>query len=933
MDIIRIFVPETCEQEASPVGCSGPVPIGYVGESGVRQVVLDFSPWVEAYGPGALTLMVRRNGDANAYPVTLEIDGSSAAWTVSNIDTHIYGVGRAQYMYVVDGENVKSAIFQTFVDKSVTQPGSDPPDPYEGWVQHLTELGAETLVNAQAAAGSAEAAETAKTEAENAEQGAAESEEDAKAWAVGERNGQPVPSTDPTYHNNAKYYAEQAASNAPVQSVNGKIGAVELDAEDVGALSDSSTLDNIPNGETYARTTPAQVQQIGQNAADIDTLETDVDAIEAKIPTQASAQNQLADKDFVNSSINSAAAYFRGSFPTRAALFAVAWQTSDPTAANFVTNNDYAYVEDDESHDDEAWRYLYVLQPSGQNNGWQPQFKVNDTPLTAAQLAALNSGATAENIASISGKYVKPASGIPASDMAETVRASLNKADTALQSVPNTYRTAAAQDVIDGGKQATLVSGVNIKTINNQSILGGGNIDIHGGGGQNVDDALSLTSENPVQNKAIYAGILKAFPTDTASGAVASFPDGADGLPLKKLVVNIEPVQAGSGDPSPQNVRPIGGYTKCYINNSLSANQIVGTPQNITYLQDQQITIQSNTHLMYTNSIGEPTKIFVHCLPFYTHLNGGYEYLMFMFQKDGTFITSTEWLTNEYTYIQNSSKADYVYIVIRKTSNTAIDVNENTGIGIYLNSDYIHTMPSGYQNVISWQATASTVYGGALTINEDGTGELVVDSVKAVFDGTETFTSTGGYFVHTLDSRNIADADNAISSHLPENPSIGSNNNLTGFRWYYRNSPPSGSNILIRFDRNQSSSDFRAYLAEQYAAGTPFTVVGKLLPAYAQSYQLTVEQVTTLLGTNNIWADCGEVSVEYRADTKLYIQKINAPADDDMTADAQIASGKYFIVGGNLYLSTTTIPAGDAINPGTNCTQTNLAEALNALNT
>ena len=50
-------------------------------------------------------------------------------------------------------------------------------------------------------------------------------------------------------------------------------------------------------------------------------------------------------------------------------------------------------------------------------------------------------------------------------------------------------------------------------------------------------------------------------------------------------------------------------------------------------------------------------------------------------------------------------------------------------------------------------------------------------------------------------------------------------------------------------------------------------------------------------------------------------------------ADAQIDSGKYFIVGGNLYKSTTTIPAGDAINPGSNCILTNLADALNALNT
>lgn len=96
---------------------------------------------------------------------------------------------------------------------------------------------------------------------------------------------------------------------------------------------------------------------------------------------------------------------------------------------------------------------------------------------------------------------------------------------------------------------------------------------------------------------------------------------------------------------------------------------------------------------------------------------------------------------------------------------------------------------------------------------------------------------------------------------------------------------------------------------------------------------LTAQEIDTLLGTNNIWADAGPVDVEYRADTKLYIQKINAPTDDDMTADAQIASGKYFIIGNTLYLSTTVIPAGDTIIPGTNCQKTNLAAALNALNT
>lgn len=52
-------------------------------------------------------------------------------------------------------------------------------------------------------------------------------------------------------------------------------------------------------------------------------------------------------------------------------------------------------------------------------------------------------------------------------------------------------------------KQDTLVSGTNIKTVNGQSLLGNGNIDITGGGTITVDSALSATSENPVQNKVI----------------------------------------------------------------------------------------------------------------------------------------------------------------------------------------------------------------------------------------------------------------------------------------------------------------------------------------------------------------------------------------------------------------------------------------------
>lgn len=48
--------------------------------------------------------------------------------------------------------------------------------------------------------------------------------------------------------------------------------------------------------------------------------------------------------------------------------------------------------------------------------------------------------------------YQKPTGGIPKTDLATSVQTSLGKADSALQSVPSTYRTAAAQDTIDASK-------------------------------------------------------------------------------------------------------------------------------------------------------------------------------------------------------------------------------------------------------------------------------------------------------------------------------------------------------------------------------------------------------------------------------------------------------------------------------------------------
>lgn len=57
------------------------------------------------------------------------------------------------------------------------------------------------------------------------------------------------------------------------------------------------------------------------------------------------------------------------------------------------------------------------------------------------------------------------------------------------------------------GKQNTLVSGTNIKTINGSSLLGSGDITISSGGTISVDSQLNGQSTNPVQNSTISSAI------------------------------------------------------------------------------------------------------------------------------------------------------------------------------------------------------------------------------------------------------------------------------------------------------------------------------------------------------------------------------------------------------------------------------------------
>lgn len=118
--------------------------------------------------------------------------------------------------------------------------------------------------------------------------------------------------------------------------------------------------------------------------------------------------------------------------------------------------------------------------------------------------------ATKQEIPSLEGYLTETV----ASETYATKQALGNKLDTATYNSEKagfeTKENAAATYQVKGdyatkqeiaGKQDTLVSGTNIKTINGNSVLGAGDITIQAGG--TVDTAMSDTSENAVQNKVI----------------------------------------------------------------------------------------------------------------------------------------------------------------------------------------------------------------------------------------------------------------------------------------------------------------------------------------------------------------------------------------------------------------------------------------------
>ena len=143
--------------------------------------------------------------------------------------------------------------------------------------------------------------------------------------------------------------------------------------------------DQTLDGKIAANTQAIAAEKTRAEGAET-TLQGGIDSINGKIPTQASSQNQLADKDFVNSTVGTNTANYISNNGQPFTSLAELQAYTGPH-----DNNDYAFVKTLDALGNVVYhRYKY----SDASQQWALEYTLNNSSFTAAQWAAINSAIT-----------------------------------------------------------------------------------------------------------------------------------------------------------------------------------------------------------------------------------------------------------------------------------------------------------------------------------------------------------------------------------------------------------------------------------------------------------------------------------------------------------------------------------------------------------
>lgn len=417
---------------------------------------------------------------------------------------------------------------------------------------------------------------------------------------------------------------------------------------------------------------------------------------------------------------------------------------------------------------------------------------------------------------------------------------------------------------------------------------------------------------------------LAAFPRDTAAGAAASFPDGAEDIPVRDLTANIEPVQDlhGYDHPWPAGggknlIGKPGGYDGSgnYQPNARAiCSEFIAVNEGNTFICSKKTVFNASWSHVYA-LLFDSNKEFISQSQIFSYaalagspytIPSGASYVVF-----SVYVDNTDWDTGIYTFELQVERGSTITSYVPYSNICPI----SGWTGAEINRSGADTSDPETLS-ISWQTEAGTVYGGTLDVT---TGVLTVDKtiVVTTWGDMEDTTTIGGVVRKMSRSGTSLTVDGEGISNICK---------YLGGSW--------SADIGTRWFHDTWNAFF--YLPPDTPSDTVIEWVATL--ATPITYQLTPTEVTTLLGENNIWADCGPVETEYRADPNLYLDKrLNemaanfAAVEPGTTASRNYAAGAYLVVGGVLYKASTAIASGEELVPGTNIAATTVGDELIAL--
>lgn len=161
-----------------------------------------------------------------------------------------------------------------------------------------------------------------------------------------------------------------------------------------------------------------------------------------------------------------------------------------------------------------------------------------------------------------------------------------------------------------------------------------------------------------------------------------------------------------------------------------------------------------------------------------------------------------------------------------------------------------------------WSGTAGVIYGGTLDVT---TGLLTVDRAGVDMGSLAwTYHTTGAMYVDiNAKSSGVTALLCSAYNYVPNSGFAVANNTISN-----TSAASMPKRIFVKDTNYTTAAAFKTAVTGQtivYMLQTPVT------------YQLTPQEVTTLLGDNNIYADTGDVAVTYRRDPTLaYNNLVNA---------------------------------------------------------